>query len=104
MQHAQQRGALIRSAGCKLTAYLVLFAAAAAFEFSYVAWARAASRDAVLLTTAFSVLTAALGLVGLRGALELELGWVPYLAGIAAGAAISACLGRRALVSKHTSG
>jgi hypothetical protein len=78
-----------------LTEYVLLFAAAAAFEFSYVGWARAASRDALLPVTAFSVLTAALGLLGLRGALELPLGWAPYLAGIGLGAAVSAYLARR---------
>jgi hypothetical protein len=83
--------------------YALLFAASAAFEFSYVAWARAASRDAVVKTTAYSVATAALGLLGIRGAIELVHGWVPYLGGIGFGACVSAWLGQRALLSKHTS-
>lgn len=82
--------------------YLGLFAASAAFEFAYVAWARAASRDRVVLTTAYSVVTAALGLLGIRGALELAYGWIPYLSGIGAGALLSAYLGRRGLLSTAT--
>jgi hypothetical protein len=82
--------------------YLGLFAAAAAFEFSYVAWARAAARDRVAATVFFSTATAGLGLLGLRGALELAFGWVPYLGGIAVGAGISAYLGRRALLNTVT--
>lgn len=79
--------------------YFGLFMAALAFEFAYVGWARAASKDRVVLTTAYSVATAALGLLGLRGALELPSGWIAYLAGIGLGAWSSAYLGRRAAVN-----
>jgi hypothetical protein len=85
-----------------LGAYALLFAASAAFEFSYVAWARAAARDRIAATTGFSVLTAGLGLLGIKGALELPAGWAVYLGGIALGALSSAYLGRRALLSTVT--
>lgn len=75
--------------------YAALFGAAAAFEAAYVAWARAAAAARSGLTVLYSVLTAALGLAGIGGALELPLGWMPYLAGIAAGAYVSARLGER---------
>ncbi len=72
--------------------YVGLFAAATAFEFAYVAWARAAAAGRVLHTVAYSVGTAALGLAGLGGALRLPWGTAPYLAGIALGAWVSAKL------------
>jgi hypothetical protein len=83
-------------------AYVVLFAASAAFEFAYCRWARYAAADAVGRTVLYSVATAALGLAGIKGALELRLGWVPYLAGIAAGACVSAYLGRAERLSTPT--
>lgn len=86
-----------------LGAYALLFAASVAFEFSYVSWARAAAKDAIGKTVAYSVVTAGLGLLGIKGALELPLGWVVYLGGIALGALTSAYLGRRSLLSTVTS-
>lgn len=82
--------------------YGALFVAAAAFEGAYVAWARSASRDQIGRTTAWSVVTAGLGLLGLRGALGLQLGWLVYLAGIGAGSYVSAYLGRSVLISTDT--
>lgn len=78
----------------QLGEYLALFAAAAAFEAAYVAWARAAADHRVAATVAFSVATAALGLFGIRGALTGAAGAVAYLAGIAVGAYSSAWLAR----------
>ncbi len=81
-----------------LLPYIGLFAAAAAFEFAYVAWARAAASGGLWTTAAWSVATAGLGLLGLAGALDLHLGWLPYLAGIGLGALTSASLGRRSRI------
>lgn len=78
----------------QLAQYLGLLAASAAFEFGYVRWAKHAATDAVGKTTAYSVAVAALGLLGLKGALELPCGWILYLAGIALGASGAAYLGR----------
>ncbi len=86
-----------------ITQYVLLFAAALVFEGAYVAWARAAAAGGIWATAGWSVVTAAMGLLGLKGALELPLGWAPYLGGIGAGALMSAYLGRRVLVNKNTS-
>jgi hypothetical protein len=75
--------------------YFGLFMASAAFEFAYVAWARAAAASKTWATVAYSVLTAALGLAGVGGALNLPSGWIPYLAGIAFGAWSSAYMAGR---------
>ncbi len=75
--------------------YIGLFMAATAFEFAYVGWARAAAQGRPWTVTAYSVCTAALGLAGVGGALNLPNGWIPYLAGIGAGAWISAYLAAR---------
>lgn len=87
----------------QLWPYVGLFTASVAFEFSYVSWARAAAKDAVGKTVLFSTVTAGLGLLGIKGALELAGGWVLYLGGIALGAWASAYLGRRVLLSTVTS-
>ncbi len=84
--------------------YIGLFTAAAAFEFSYVAWGRAVARDRTAATVFYSVLVAALGLLGLKGALELSYGWIPYLSGIGAGAYASARLGRMGRMNPDTYG
>ncbi len=81
--------------------YLGLFTASVAFEFAYVAWARSAARGAVWATVAWSVATAALGLAGVGGALSLELGAIPYLAGIGTGAYVGARLGKLAPGPSH---
>lgn len=65
--------------------YLGLFAASAAFEYAYVAWAKSCSQGARWRVTAWSVAVAALGLLGVGGALTLPYGYIPYLCGIAAG-------------------
>lgn len=74
--------------------YFGLFAAATAFEFSYVAWARTAALGRPGNTAVWSVITGALGLIGISGALGLYLGEIPYLAGLGLGAYSSAWLGR----------
>lgn len=74
--------------------YAGLFLAAVAFEAAYVAWARSAARARPGSTSIWAVIVAALGLLGLRGALSLPLGWVPYLAGVGVGAYVSARLGK----------
>jgi hypothetical protein len=83
--------------------YAALFAASVAFEFAYVGWARSAAASSPVRTTAYSIATAGLGLLGLKGALELPGGWALYLAGIGLGAWVSAYLAARALSNKHTS-
>jgi hypothetical protein len=72
-----------------------LFIGATAFEFLYVAWARAAAVGRPHVVTAYSVAVAALGLAGVGGALHLEHGVITYLAGIAAGAYSSALIEAR---------
>ncbi len=72
--------------------YVGLFASAVAFEYAYVAWARAANAGRVLHTVAYSVGTAALSLAGVGGALRLPWGTLPYLGGIALGAFISSSI------------
>ena len=74
--------------------YLLLLLTAVAFELAYVAWARAAVSQRVHVTAACSTATAALGLYGLKGALDLQYGGIVYLVGIALGAYSSAYLQR----------
>jgi hypothetical protein len=88
-------GQLNRRPRSSMWQYFALFAASAAFEFAYVAWARAAATGRMLPTVAYSVTTAALGLAGVGGALTLPSGWIPYLAGIAVGAWSSAYMAGR---------
>lgn len=83
--------------------YFGLLAASAAFEFGYVRWAKFAASDAVGKTVTYSVAVAGLGLLGLKGALELPGGWIAYLAGIGLGACAAAYLGRRERLSTATS-
>lgn len=70
--------------------YLLVFAASAAFEAAYVAWARSCSQGAAWRVTAWSMATAALGLLGVAGALKTPYGAVPYLLGIALGSYVAA--------------
>ena len=70
--------------------YVGLFAASAAFEYAYVAWAKSCSQGSPMRTTAWSVLVAGLGLLGVGGALTLPYGAIPYLTGIAIGSYVSA--------------
>ncbi len=67
--------------------YAGCFISAAAFEYAYIRWARAAASNAPIPTIAWSVITAALGLFGVGGALTLPLGYLPYLGGICIGSA-----------------
>lgn len=78
-----------------LLQYLGLFAASGLFEFAYVAWARSCSQFSPGRTTAWSVLVAGLGLLGVGGALTLPHGYIPYLTGIALGSWLAS-------VRKHT--
>lgn len=74
-----------------------LLLSSAAFEFAYVAWAKYAAAGRTLYTVVYSVITGALGLLGLKGALSLPGGELVYLAGLGLGAWLSAGLiGRKA--------
>ena len=70
--------------------YLGLFAASLAFEYAYVAWAKSCSSASPRVVAGWSVAVAALGLLGVGGALRLPYGYIPYLVGIGVGSYISA--------------
>lgn len=74
--------------------YALLFAASAVFEFAYVAWGRAVTTSTPLRIASWGATVAALGLIGVGGALHLRGGWIAYLLGIFAGGYISAYFAR----------
>ena len=72
-----------------------VFTAAALADFAWLRWQAAADRGALAATPAWSVAVAALGLVGLGGALRGPWYVLAYLAGNAAGSCAAAYFHRR---------
>ena len=72
-----------------------VFTAAALADFAWLHWHAAADRGALWATPAWSVIVAALGLVGLGGALRGAWHVLAYLAGNAAGSWLAAWLHQR---------
>lgn len=79
--------------------YVYLLILATVFEFSYIAWVRAAAAKRPVLTVFWSVATAGLSVYGIGGALKLQHGEIAYLAGIGLGASINAYLDYRRVLN-----